>query len=107
MAGPPPLPHPILERYCGADLSPGVRKPSANNCTTPCTGDPKLSCAGQDALAIYNIPATSHKKTPDEDDSTSTRPSPTQQRSQHPAPTRQPAYSSSPLLLEAYSLSAQ
>ncbi|KAI1156193.1 hypothetical protein F4825DRAFT_316813 [Nemania diffusa] len=43
------------ECLCGVQLSTDARILSANNCTTPCLGDPRLSCGGKDNVAIYSL----------------------------------------------------
>lgn len=45
----------LSECYCFRKLDKNAVELSASNCTTPCPGDPKLSCGGPDALVIYSL----------------------------------------------------
>ncbi|KAI0010452.1 hypothetical protein F4779DRAFT_307277 [Xylariaceae sp. FL0662B] len=43
------------ECFCGTGLSSEIRKLSNDDCKSPCTGDAKLSCGGNDTIAIYSL----------------------------------------------------
>ncbi|KAI3327212.1 hypothetical protein HD806DRAFT_386422 [Xylariaceae sp. AK1471] len=43
------------ECICGIQLSTDAHKLSNDDCITPCSGDPRLSCGGQDNVAIYSL----------------------------------------------------
>ncbi|KAF3019737.1 hypothetical protein E8E14_009875 [Neopestalotiopsis sp. 37M] len=42
------------ECYCGMTIASGAEKLDAKNCSTPCSGDPKLSCGGIENLVVYS-----------------------------------------------------
>ncbi|KAH8205267.1 hypothetical protein TruAng_000514 [Truncatella angustata] len=49
------------ECYCGMEIASGATKLEADNCTTPCSGENKLSCGGSDNLAVYSYAPDSKK----------------------------------------------
>ncbi|KAK6839751.1 transmembrane receptor [Apiospora arundinis] len=81
------------ECFCAVELSPEADKLSGDNCTAACPGDPRLSCGGKDALAIYSLISTTQKEK-DKLSSSSSTSSPTSSPS---ANTRLTSTSESPL----------
>ncbi|KAI0130269.1 hypothetical protein BJ170DRAFT_308376 [Xylariales sp. AK1849] len=50
------------ECYCGTELASTAEKLTADDCEAPCSGTSKLSCGGEDNLAVYTYITTSQKK---------------------------------------------
>ncbi|KAH9905276.1 hypothetical protein F4778DRAFT_779623 [Xylariomycetidae sp. FL2044] len=43
------------ECLCGTQLSPDSHKVSDDDCKSPCPGDPKMSCGGNETVAVYGL----------------------------------------------------
>ncbi|KAI0112979.1 hypothetical protein F4814DRAFT_449427 [Daldinia grandis] len=43
------------ECFCGSKLVAEARKLTLGDCDMPCTGDPELSCGGEDTVAVYGL----------------------------------------------------
>ncbi|KAI1852026.1 hypothetical protein JX265_008169 [Neoarthrinium moseri] len=50
------------ECYCGLEIALGAAKLDTDDCTTPCSGDLRVSCGGEDSIAIYNYTPAFQKK---------------------------------------------
>lgn len=82
---------PSSECFCVTHLSPEAAKLSDDDCTAACPGDPRLSCGGKDAFAIYSLISATQKSSTGKDKSSSSSPlssSSSSSSSSSPATTR-------------------
>ncbi|KAI3340999.1 hypothetical protein F4824DRAFT_361344 [Ustulina deusta] len=67
------------ECRCGNQLSTDAHKLPAGDCTTPCSGDPRLSCGGHENIAVYSLMNGTHQQGSSTSDSSTLANSETEQ----------------------------